>query len=153
MDSFLASSLILIALISAYFIQYALGYQPCRLCIYERVPYFFSIFLLITILFIQKYQKGALLILSIVFLFSSFLSFYHFGIEQGLFEELSVCGNTNFSDSLSKEQVLEQLKKSTISCKNVDFKILGLSLASINSIFSLILSVIFLKLFLNYGKN
>tara|TARA_B110000438_G_scaffold290804_1_gene326996 strand:- start:465 stop:947 length:483 start_codon:yes stop_codon:yes gene_type:complete len=144
---------ILIALISAYFIQYALGYQPCRLCIYERVPYFFSIFLLITILFIQKYQKGALLILSIVFLFSSFLSFYHFGIEQGLFEELSVCGNTNFSDSLSKEQVLEQLKKSTISCKNVDFKILGLSLASINSIFSLFLSAIFLRLFLNYGKN
>ena len=144
---------ILIALILAYFIQYALGYQPCRLCIYERVPYFFSIFLLITILFIQKFQKGALLILSIVFLFSSFLSFYHFGIEQGLFEELSVCGNTNFSDSLSKEQILEQLNKSNISCKNVDFKILGLSLASINSIFSLVLSVIFLKLFKNYGKN
>ena len=145
--------LILIALISAYFIQYALGYQPCKLCIYERVPYFFSIFLLITTLFSQKYKKVTLLILSIVFVFSAFLSFYHFGIEQGLFEELSVCGNTNFSDSLSKEQVLEQLKKSTISCKNVDFKILGLSLASINSIFSLFLSAIFLRLFLNYGKN
>jgi len=144
---------ILIALILAYFIQYALGYQPCKLCIYERIPYFFSIFLLITILFSQKYQKVTLLILSIVFLFGAFLAFYHFGIEQGLFEELGVCGNTNFSDSLSKEQILEQLNKSNISCKNVDFKILGLSLASINSIFSLFLSVIFLKLFLNYGKN
>ena len=57
------------------------------------------------------------------------------------------------SETLSKEQILEQLKQNTISCKEVSFKILGFSLAAINTIFSIILSVIFIKLFINYGKN
>ena len=84
---------------------------------------------------------------------SSILAFYHFGIEQGLFSESFVCESNNFSEILTKEQILEQLKQNSISCKDVSFKILGLSLASINTIFSIILSVIFIKLFINYGKN
>jgi len=143
---------IFIALISAYFIQYSLGYQPCKLCIYERIPYFLSIFLLIAILLNLKYRKITLLILSIVFLCGAFLSFYHFGIEQGFFSELSTCKADSSLDSLSKEQLLNELNKTIVSCKDVDFKIIGLSLASINTIFSLVLSAIFLRLFINYGK-
>ncbi len=142
-----------IILIVAYLIQHVLGHEPCRLCIYERIPYIISIFLIPLVLFKQKYEKVILFILFIIFILSTLLSFYHFGIEQGFFEELSICGNDNFSNTLSKEQLLEQLNKSNISCKNVDFKLFGLSLASINTIFSFLLSVIFLKLFLNYGKN
>ena len=144
---------IFISLISAYFIQYSLGYKPCKLCIYQRIPYFVSIFLLITLLFNSRYQKITLLILSIVFLFSAFLAFYHFGIEQGYFTESLVCESKKLLGSLSKEQLLEQLKQNNISCKDVSFRILGLSLAAINTIFSLVLSVIFIKLFLSYGKN
>ena len=145
---------ILIALISAYFIQYALGYQPCRLCIYERVPYFFSIFLLITILFIQKYQKGALLILSIVFLFSSFLSFYHFGIEQGFFNESFVCQIKILKPDVSANELLQQFENNEPkSCKNVDFKIFGLSLATINLFISLVLSVTTFKNILKNETN
>ena len=64
-----------------------------------------------------------------------------------------MCESTSFSETLTKDQLLEQLKQHSISCKDVSFKVLGLSLASINIIFSLVLSVIFVKLFLNYGKN
>ena len=37
----------LISIISAYFIEYILGHQPCNLCILERIPYALSIVLII----------------------------------------------------------------------------------------------------------
>ena len=144
---------ILSALIFAYIIEYKLGHKPCKLCIYERVPYFLSILLIVEILFFKKHEKITLLILSLIFISSFGLSVYHVGIEQGIFLESLVCEGKNLEETLSKEQLLDQLKQNAVSCKDVSFKILGLSLASINSIFSLILSVIFMRLFLNYGKN
>ncbi len=144
---------ILGALISAFIIEYVLGHKPCNLCIYERIPYIFSVFLIITILFSSKYEKITLLILGIVFIFSGILALYHLGIEQGFINESFVCKSKTLSGSLSKEQILEQLKQNNISCKDVSFKILGLSLATINSIFSFFISAIFIKLFLNHGKN
>ena len=145
-------AIISLTIISALIIQYWLGHEPCKLCLYERIPYFLSILLIIKILFIKRYEKITLLILSLVFI-SAILAFYHFGIEQGLFTESFVCKSENFSQTLSKEQLLEQLKQNTVSCKDVNFKVLGFSLASINTIFSIVLSVIFLKLFLKYEKN
>ena len=145
--------IILASLITAFIIQYGLGHQPCKLCIYQRIPYILSIFLIIELIFFKKNEKTTLLLLSLIFIISTILAFYHFGIEQEFFIESFVCESANFSESLTKDQLLEQLKQNAISCKDVSFKVLGLSLASINVIFSLVLSVIFLKLFLNYGKN
>ena len=139
--------------ISALIIQYWLGHEPCKLCLYERVPYFLSILLLIKILLFKKNEKITLLILTLVFVGSSALAFYHFGIEQGFFSESLLCKAEDLSKILSKEQLLEQLKQNSVSCKNVSFRILGLSLAAINTVFSLFLSVIFIKLFLIYEKN
>jgi len=152
---FLFTILIFISLvvIFAFVIEHKLDHKPCKLCLYERIPYFLSILLIIKILFIKKYKKITLLTISLVFICSSALAFYHFGIEQGFFSESFICKARNLSETLSKEQLLEELKQNSISCKDVGFKILGLSLAAINTIFSLILSVIFIKLFLNYEKN
>ena len=151
---FLFTILIFISLVlvSAYVIEYKLNHEPCKLCLYERIPYFISMLLIIKILFIKKYEKITLLILFLVFMSSTTLAFYHFGIEQGFFNESLACTTPDLSNTLSKEQLLEQLKQNSISCKDVGFKILGLSLAAINTIFSLILSFIFIRLFLNYGK-
>ena len=152
---FLFTILILISLvlISTFVIEYKLGQQPCKLCLYERVPYFISTFLIIKILFIKDFQKLTLFILFLIFLISSILAFYHFGIEQDFFNESYVCETGSFSKSLSKEELLEQLKLNTVSCKDVSFRIFGLSLAAINTILSIVLSVIFIRLFLNYEKN
>jgi disulfide bond formation protein DsbB len=140
-------------LVSAYLIQYKLGHQPCKLCVYERVPYILSILLLIELLFFKKYQKIIFLVLSLIFIIGASLSFYHFGIEQGFFDELFFCETNNVKDILTKEQLLDELSKSNISCKDVSFRILGLSLATINSIFSVILSFVFIKLFMNFENN
>jgi len=84
---------------------------------------------------------------------STALAFYHFGIEQGFFSESLACATGDLSKTLSKEELLQQLKQNSISCKDVSFRILGLSLAAINTIFSLVLSFIFLRLFMNYEKK
>ena len=146
-------AIISLTIISALIIQHWLGHEPCKLCLYERIPYFLSILLIVKILFIKKYKKITLLILSLVFISSATLAFYHFGIEQGFFSESLACTTTDLSKTLSKEELLEQLKQNSISCKDVSFRILGLSLAAINTIFSLVLSVIFIRLFMNYEKN
>ena len=152
---FLFSILVFISLvlISAFVIEYKLDHKPCKLCLYERIPYFLSALLITKFFFISSYEKPTLLILSLVFIASSVLAFYHFGIEQGFFEESFACTTGNFSETLSKEELLEQLKQNTISCKDVTFRIFGFSLAAINAIFSISLSVIFIRLFINYEKN
>ena len=152
---FLIVILVIISLMitSALIIQYWLDHEPCKLCLYERIPYFLSMLLIIKIIFIKKYEKITLLILFLVFMSSTALAFYHFGIEQGFFSESLVCGTGDLSKTFSKEELLQQLKQNSIGCKDVSFRMLGLSLAAINTIFSLVLSVIFLRLFMNYEKN
>ena len=152
---FLVSILVFasLVLVSAFIIEHQLDHKPCKLCLYERIPYFLSILLMMKIFFTRSYESATLLILSLVFIISSILAFYHFGIEQGFFNESLACTTLDLSNTSSKEQLLEQLKQNSISCKNISFRILGLSLAAINTIFSLVLSVIFIRLFFNYGKN
>ena len=152
---FLFTLLIFISfiLVSVFIIEYRMGHQPCKLCLYERIPYLLSVLLMVKIFFIRIYERETLLILSLVFIFSTCLAFYHFGIEQGFFKESLACATENLSENITKEELLEQLNQNIISCKDVSFRIFGFSLAAINTIFSLILSVIFTKLFMDYGKN
>ena len=139
-----------LVLISAFIIEHALNHEPCKLCLYQRIPYFLSTILIILIFLVKKYEKITLLILSLIFFGSAILAFYHVGIEQGFFDESVICVAKNLSETVSKEELLDQLKQNTISCKNISFEIFGLSLATINTVFSLTLSVIFAKLFSNY---
>ena len=142
-----------VSLISAYIIEYALGHEPCRLCVYQRFPYIVSILLVLSILLIKKNVKIHLLLLSLVSLLGAILAFYHFGIEQGFFNESIVCESQNLQEGLTKQDILEQLKQNTISCKDVNFTLFGLSLASINIIVSFILFMIFIRLYRNYEIN
>ena len=140
----------LISIISAYFIEYILGHQPCNLCLIERIPYGLSIILIISNYTFIKNEKFTILLLILVFTFSFIISFYHFGIEQGFFKESSVCGLKNASDILSKEELLKQLQVKNISCKDVTFKIFGFSLTTVNIILSLFLTFLLTKIFINY---
>ena len=140
-------------LISAYFVEYILGYKPCNLCLIERLPYFFAIVIIFLYLTINRFEKFILVFLSLIFASGTILSFYHFGIEQGFFKESLVCVSNNEINILNKEDLLKDFQKTTVSCKDVEFTLFGLSLATINVIISLTLSVITFKLFLNYEKN
>ena len=141
------------ALVAAYFIEYILGHKPCNLCSIERIPYLASIILISLIFILNKYEKTISLIVGLFFAAGAIISFYHFGIEQGFFDESLVCNLGNNSESLSSEDLLKELKKNTVSCKDVTFTLFGLSLATFNTIISLIISVIMLRIFINYDKN
>ena len=145
--------IISLSLISVFIIEFVLGHKPCKLCVYQRIPYIISILLISTILFLKKYKKIILFLLLVIFVISSILAFYHFGIEQGFFNESMLCESNNSLKALNKEELLKQLEQTNISCKDVSFRIFGLSLATINTIFSIVLSVIFFRLFNNYEKN
>ena len=114
----------IIALISAFFIEYILGHQPCNLCILERIPYFLAIIVILLNYKFIEFEKFFILFLTIIFLFGTVLSLYHLGIEQGL-----------------------------ISCKDVTFKMFGLSLTSYNILISILITFSAGKIYFNYDKN
>jgi disulfide bond formation protein DsbB len=142
----------LISIIFAYFIEYILGYQPCNLCLIERIPYGLSIILIISNYFFNKNKRFIILLLTLIFAFSILISFYHFGIEQDFFEESALCGIKDASNVISKEELLKQLQLKTISCKDVTFRILGLSLTTFNIVISLVIFILLIKIFKDYEK-
>ena len=136
----------ILALTSAYFIEYFLGFQPCNLCLLERIPYVLSIIIILTYFKIKFNDKNTILVLIVIFVVSALLSIYHFGIEQGLIEESFVC-NAKDNQNLNKEQLLQELQKMNISCKNVTFTIFGLSLTTYNILLSVIISATLIKIY------
>ena len=141
------------ALTTAYFIQYILNHKPCNLCLIERIPYLAAIVLISLIFILNKFEKIISLIVGLFFIFGAIISFYHFGIEQGFFNESLVCDLNNKNKASSTQDLLKQLEEQTVSCKDVTFKVLGLSLATFNTIISIILSAIMFRIVINYDKN
>ena len=141
-----------ISIITAYYIEYVLGHRPCNLCLIERIPYALSIFLVVLNFFLKKNTKFFILLLTLIFIFSFIVSVYHFGIEQGFFQESPVCGLKNTSEILSKEELLKHLSTNTVSCKDVTFRVFGLSLTTINIVLSLFLTILSIKNLKNYEK-
>ena len=140
----------LLSLLIALYIEFFLGYKPCKLCIYQRIPYLVAIFL--TFLGIS-YTKKLIWIyaLSLIFFSSFLLSGYHVGIEQGIFQEFSGCTGNSLS-IIDKNELLKLLNSEVNSCKNVDFRVAGLSLATINFLLSFIIFIFILKV-INNEKN
>ena len=131
-----------IALISAYFIEFMLGYQPCNLCLYERIPYFLAILILLVNFKYNNLEKQVILFLAIIFFIATILSLYHLGIEQGLIQESLLCDLKKDANIIDKSEILKQLQHKNISCKDVAFKIFGLSLTSYNIIICLLLTIV-----------
>ena len=142
-----------IALISAYFIEYILGHQPCNLCVYERIPYFLAILIVLINYKYNKLEKYLILSLAIIFLIATILSLYHLGIEQGFIKESLLCDLEKGANIVDKDEILKQLQQKSISCKDVTFKVFGLSLTNYNIIISLLLTIGLTKIYFGYEKN
>ena len=136
-----------IALCFAYFVEYVLGYKPCNLCLIERVPYMGSIFFISLIFLTKKFERSFVFIILLLFIFGAIISFYHLGIEQGFFNESLVCELSKIGNNMSTNELLKELENKTIS------RVLGFSLATINTLISVLISVIMIKILINYEKN
>jgi disulfide bond formation protein DsbB len=142
-----------LALLFAYFTEYVLEHLPCNLCLIERIPYAVTIFLAFLVLFFKKYEKIILFGIGSFFIIGTIISFYHFGIEQGFFNESLVCDLGDTDEAISTQDLLKELNTKKISCKDVTFRVFGFSLATFNTIISFVISVITVRAGLNYDRN
>tara|TARA_Y100001970_G_scaffold233020_1_gene290288 strand:- start:2293 stop:2760 length:468 start_codon:yes stop_codon:yes gene_type:complete len=143
---FIIAIISIFTLVSAVFIEYVLGIKPCKLCLYQRYPYILSIFF--CFFGYSQYNKNFwLYLLSFTFLLSLILSIYHVGIENYIFPEFSGCSADNLN-IIDKQILLNSLNNFIPNCKDVTYRILGLSLATINVLISgliLIISLLIMK--------
>ncbi len=140
----------LLAIFFALYIEYILGFKPCKLCLYQRIPYVIAIF--ISFIGYSYFKNDKILIfIIIIFLISALISGYHYGIENSIFVEFSGCTN-NSLEIVDKAELLKSLNNNVISCKDVNFKLFGISLAGINLLFSLLIVIYSLRT-LFYEKN
>ena len=150
------NSLIFLSFITlsfAYFIEFILDHEPCNLCKIERIPYIGSIIIISFLIFTNRWEKILLSITLLLFIFGAVTSIYHVGIEQGIFSESLLCElglNTNIQNP---EDLLKSLEKAPISCKDVTFKIFGLSLATFNAFLSIVISYILVRLLIKNEQN
>ena len=141
------------AIIFAYYVEFILGHQPCNLCLLERIPYILAVLIIIIFSIFNNLKKICFFILGVIFFIATLLAIYHVGIEQGILSESAICDSKSGLGILDKEQLLNELKNSSMSCKNVNFTIFGLSLATINTFVSLAFSLITFNVFIKYEKK
>ena len=140
----------LLAIFFALYTEYILGFKPCKLCLYQRIPYVIAIF--ISFIGYNYFKNDKILIfIIIIFLISALISGYHYGVENDIFKEFSGCTN-NSLEIVDKAELLKSLNNNVISCKDVNFKLFGMSLAGINLLFSLLIVIYSLRT-LFYEKN
>ena len=143
----LIAAISIFTLLSAIYIEYILGVKPCILCLYQRVPYIIAIFFCFFGYYNLK-NKLWIYLLVITFLISAILSGYHVGIENNVFNEFSGCTSNN-SNIVNKDELLKALKEVQPNCKDVTFKLLGFSLATINLFLSIIIIILSIKIIKN----
>jgi|TARA_B110000259_G_C13960813_1_gene380569 disulfide bond formation protein DsbB len=141
------------ALLFAYFTEHVLKHAPCNLCLIERIPYAATVFIAFLVFILSKYEKIILIIIGFFFIFGTIISFYHFGIEQGFFNESLVCDLGGDSKAISAKDLLKELSVKSVSCKDVTFRVFGFSLATFNTVISFLISAIMLRAVINYDKN
>ena len=134
----------ILVLLIVYYLEFFQGITPCQLCIYQRLPYFIIILLAASFLLIKNQNLKKITFIFYIFIFASSLtmSVHHFGVENSFWNALTNC--ESYSKTLSNSNDLKEylLNKDYVSCSDVSFKFLGISLAGYNVIISFILLVI-----------
>jgi disulfide bond formation protein DsbB len=123
--------------------QYWGGLQPCELCLMERWPYYGAIAIAVLALALPApgWPRAALLLLTLVFVASATLGFYHVGVEQHWFPGPTACTNSGHAP-----QTLEELKQmlartQVVLCDQVQWSLWGISLAGWNFIASVLIAI------------
>tara|TARA_S200000501_G_C20787160_1_gene727761 strand:+ start:395 stop:868 length:474 start_codon:yes stop_codon:yes gene_type:complete len=138
------------SLVAALYVEYILGLKPCILCIYQRIPYAIAILISLTAFLIGN-RNILLIILGLTFFAGILLSGYHVSIEKGIIEPLFSCTSENIK-ALEKEEILKSLNNIQPDCRDVDFSIFGVSLATLNFINSFVLTTAIVYIF-KYAKK
>ena len=125
-------------LISTLLIEYVFDFPPCKLCIYQRIPYILIIMLGITLVFFRK-KKEFLFVFIILQIINFLIASFHSLVERGVVEYEMNCTSTG-ADIQTIEELRTFLEKVPITkCNEILFSMMGLSLANFNLIVSILL--------------
>ena len=133
---FLAVLFSIFAILSAFFMQYVLGHAPCKLCTYQRIPYYIIILVGLITLFFPKIIKLTSFLLIFLLLAEFLVSNYH---TLSTYEVISYSGCQSAEIPNDINQLKEALMSDTliVNCSNANLKYFGIPLSIYNSFFSL----------------
>jgi len=125
----------IISTLFAFYLQYVLGHAPCKLCIYQRVPYYLIIAIGLINLLFNKYLKFSLFLISILLLSELLISGYHTLNTFG-FVEYTGCESATLPTDINqlKEALLND--SLVVTCSNANLKFFGIPLSFYNTLFS-----------------
>ena len=132
----------LLALLAAFTAQYGFDLQPCQFCLYERYPYAIALGLSLMGLLKESWLRGLRVAFMVIFTAATLLTAYHVAVEREWVDPPASCqsnlqigANTTVEDL--KNQILNQPR--VTRCDIVPLRILGISMADGNLLFSLLL--------------
>lgn len=140
----------IIVLSSAFFFEYVLGYSACKMCIWQRWPHALAI--LVGIIILSSRLKILSIIGALSTLTTATIGFYHAGVEYKWWDGPSSC-SSKINTEISASDLLNQILDAPIvRCDDVVWDLFGISMAGWNGILSIILTSIWVIIFLNKQK-
>jgi disulfide bond formation protein DsbB len=134
----------------AWFSELGLGYVPCKLCLWQRWPYYIALPLAATALarLAVPEARGALVLLAgvlgVIFFISAGLGLYHAGVEWKFWLGPSDCGGRVITAAPSLEDFRKSLEKArVVLCDEAPMRVLGLSFAGWNAVISALVAALF----------
>lgn len=137
----MAVAIAFLSLATAYFFEYVQHLKPCVLCLYQRIPFALILPIAATILLTKKESKTALVLIILLFLANFFIAGFHSGVERGLWEMTDSCSAAVPTVSVEELQKI-LLSESLGKCNEIPWSIVGLSMANLNLILSLVMAVV-----------
>ena len=128
-------------LAGAYVFQY-LGYPPCELCWFQRYPHFAAIAIGLLALLVRGPVLPALGALAAAT--TAAIGVYHSGVERHWWPGPSACTGSGLG-GMSGSDLLSVNGPQIVMCDQVSWAFLGLSMATWNAIFSLVLVVLWIR--------
>lgn len=142
----------LAVILSALAFEHIGGYQPCKLCLEQREPWYLGIPVLAIACLSLKLKgpacltRGMMAIGGLILVYSFVLGVHHSGVEWGFWEGPGDCGAVEGGLATSTTDFLKQLEQTVPpSCTDAALRVFGLSFAGWNAVMSLILAIFALK--------
>ena len=135
------------SLLFVFILQYEYGILPCKICIWQRWPHIFNIFIALIIISSSSIPNY-IMVLGIINMFLAFiLALYHYGLEQNLWDNVFSCSGEIKFNGLSTEEILKNLNNTPIkTCEIEAWNFLNLSLTGWNMILTIFISFTWLLL-------
>jgi disulfide bond formation protein DsbB len=117
------------------FAQYVQHYEPCELCLRERLPWYFMIGLsAIGLVFPSRW---ILALIGVTLLVSAGLGLHHAGVEQHWWPGPAECTSGSSGAKTVAELKALMMRERPVQCDEIAWKFLGLSMAAYNGLLSL----------------